>query len=402
MLKTSYASAKKVLTLWVRDYWPVTVFQVGVFTLLAILLWRFRKSGPPFSYPVVPLLAAVVWGLAQIATGRTVYSFDTQSAVVRWATFLAVFLIGFELFRDRRVAAWFRGAMLWFAFLVAILATLQTFTTNKIFWLFTPPASPQAVMGPILYHTHYAVFVEIVLPFALYEAMRRKRGGFLYAGMAAVLYASVIASASRGGILLTSAEVAVAPALLLARGTTTGRVAGKAVLRMAVLFALFAAVVGWEHVWNRFLTPDPMTVRRELAVSSIHMIQAHPWSGVGLGAWPTAYPRYAIIDKGLIANEAHSDWLQWTAEGGIPLGIILVTLFGWSILPALRSVWGMGVIAVFLHATVDYPFSRPAMGGWTILVIAMLAAGTSTEKGRLSHGKGRGELTQSAAAVVRT
>jgi O-antigen ligase len=105
------------------------------------------------------------------------------------------------------------------------------------------------------------------------------------------------------------------------------------------------------------------------------MIAAHPWSGVGLGAWPDAYPRYAIIDLGgMFANQAHSDWLQWTAEGGIPLGLALVTLFVWCLRPAFRSVWGLGVIAVFLHAAVDYPFSRPALGSWTILIIAMLAA----------------------------
>jgi len=29
---------------------------------------------------------------------------------------------------------------------------------------------------------------------------------------------------------------------------------------------------------------------------------------------------------------------------------------------------------VFLHAAVDYPFSRPAMGSWVMVTIAMLAA----------------------------
>jgi O-antigen ligase len=117
-----------------------------------------------------------------------------------------------------------------------------------------------------------------------------------------------------------------------------------------------------------------MAIRREFAVSSLHMIAAHPWSGVGLGAWPTAYPRYAILDPGTFANQAHSDWLQWAAEGGIPFGIAMATLFCWCVLPAFRSVWGLGVIAVFLHAAVDYPFSRPALGSWPILIIGMLAA----------------------------
>ena len=54
------------------------------------------------------------------------------------------------------------------------------------------------------------------------------------------------------------------------------------------------------------------------------MIAAHPWFGVGLGAWPTVYPSYAIADFGVFANQAHSDWLEWTAEGGLPLGLVAI------------------------------------------------------------------------------
>jgi O-antigen ligase len=365
-----------VVTFWVQAYWPITVFQVGIFVLAGVALWRSRHSFTRFPYPLFPLLAAVAWGLLQWATGKTVYNFDTQSAIVRWATFVAVFLSGFHLFRDRRIAMWFRSALLWFAFVIAVLATVQSFTTDKIFWLFSShyPVPLSSVMGPFLNHGHYAMFIELALPFALYEAVKRERGGLLYAGVAAVMYASVIASTSRAGAVLVTAEIVVAPALLWSRSLASGRAVGASLLRMAILFAAFTAVVGWERIWDRFLAPDPMAVRREFAISSLHMIEAHPWSGVGMGAWPTAYPHYAIVDTGLWANQAHSDWLQWTAEGGIPFGIVMATLFGWCVLPGFRSVWGLGVIAVFLHAAVDYPFARPAEGSWTIVIIAMLAA----------------------------
>jgi O-antigen ligase len=362
-----------ILTLWVPAYWPVGVFQVGIFALAGVVIWRSRHSVPRYPYPLFPLLAAVACGLLQLAAGNTVYVFDTQSAVVRWAAFAAVFLVAFSLFRDRRISRWFRSAMLWFAFAVAVLATVQTFTSNNmIFWLF--PAGYTDAMGPILYHNHYAAFIEAVLPAALYEALRREEGGLPYAGMAAVMYASVIASASRAGTVLATAEVVAVVALMWARGRVSGRAVGLSLLQMAALFAAFTATVGWQRVWNRFMQPDPMIGRREYYISSLHMIAAHPWFGVGLGAWPDAYPRYAIVDLGTFANQAHSDWLQWTAEGGIPLGLALATLFFWCLRPAFRSVWGLGAVAVLLHAAVDYPFSRPALGSWPVLLIAMLAA----------------------------
>ena len=363
-----------ILTLWVPGYWPVTVFQTGIFALAAIAVWRARVSPPAFVWPVVPLGFAVVWGLVQWLTGRTVYAFDTQVAILRWATFLSVFVIGISLFRHDAVRRWFRSAILWFAFLVAVLATVQTFTAKgKVFWLFDPPYAADYVMGPILYRNHYAAFIEAVLPIALYLAVRRERDSLLYSGMAAIMYASVVASASRAGTILTTAEVVLVPLLLWARRCAPGRSVAAALLRMGVLFAMFTAVVGWESVWSRFWAPDPLAVRRELAASTLQMAAAHPWFGSGLGTWPTVYPRYASFDLGLFANQAHNDWLQWTAEGGYPFGVMLVTLFFWSLRPAFRSVWGLGVVAVFLHAIVDYPFSRPALGSWAIVILSLLA-----------------------------
>ena len=68
----------------------------------------------------------------------------------------------------------FREAMLWFGGLVALVATLQTFTgEGKIFWLFAVPYSEKA-MGPILSYNHYAAFIELLLPLAIYQALRSK------------------------------------------------------------------------------------------------------------------------------------------------------------------------------------------------------------------------------------
>ena len=90
--------------------------------------------------------------------------------------FLSVFLIGISVFRDRVAHRWFRSAILWFAFSLLILATVQTFTSHgKIFWLFDAPYAADYFMGPILYRNHYAAFIEAVLPIALYLVVRRER-----------------------------------------------------------------------------------------------------------------------------------------------------------------------------------------------------------------------------------
>jgi len=361
-----------ILTLWVPAWWPVTVFQVGVFALAGVAVLQAPQRPLKLRWPLAPLAFAVLWGTMQWLTGRTAYALKTQTAIVHWATLLAVFLIGYSVLRDASALQWFRSAMVWFAFAVSVQATLQNFTAGgRVFWLF-PTGYTDYVLGPIVYHNHYAAFIEAVLPMALYEALRGKRRALLHTAIPAAMYASVIASGSRAGSVLASAEVVAVIAILWLGGRASGRAAGLSLVSLAALCAVFTLVVGPEAVWSRFQIAEEM--RPQFAAASLHMISAHPWIGVGLGTWPTVYPRYALADFGVYVNQAHSDWLQWAAEGGVPFVLMIATLFTWSIRAAWRSVWGLGVVAVFLHASVDYPFSRPALGSWVVVIIAMLAA----------------------------
>ena len=110
---------------------------------------------------------------------------------------------------------------------------------------------------------------------------------------------------------------------------------------MAVQLKRYSEAVRYALKAAELQDTDPMALRREFDISSLHMIAARPWCGFGLGTWPTAYPRYAIIDIGVFANQAHSDWLQWTAEGGLPFAMALLSLFVWCLRPAFRSVWAI-------------------------------------------------------------
>jgi O-antigen ligase len=361
-----------ILTLWVPGTWPVTTFEVGVFALAGAVVLRALRRPLPFSWPLVPLAGAALWGLLQWWTGQTAYGFATKNAVVHWTAVLGVFVVGLALFRETAVRRWFRAAMLWFAVVVAVLATVQTYTSQgRVLWIFPTPYT-STFMPPFPYHNHYAAFIEVVLPIALYEALRRERGVLLYGAMAAALYASVIASASRSGTLLVTAEIVVVIAAMWLRGRASGRAVGMAAGIVVLACAAFVAVAGAGSLWARVQTPDP--VRPRIALDSLHMVAAHPWFGCGLGTWPAVYPRFASADFGRFVNQAHCDWLQWAAEGGIPFALLIGSLFVWTLRRSIRRLWGLGAVAVFLHAAVDYPFSRPALAAWPVLIIAMLAA----------------------------
>ena len=101
------------------------------------------------------------------------------------------------------------------------------------------------------------------------------------------------------------------------------------------------------------------------------MIRDRPWTGFGLGTWPIVYPRYASFDPGVFLNQAHNDWLQWAAEGGLPFVLLfaIFTALLWK--RAIPSIYGLGTVAFLLHALVDYPMQqRPALAAWFFAIAA--------------------------------
>jgi len=53
--------------------------------------------------------------------------------------------------------------------------------------------------------------------------------------------------------------------------------------------------------------------------------------------------------------------------------------------PAVRSIWGIGILAVFLHALVDYPFARFGLTAWNFTLIGALSAASVREVRSASH-----------------
>jgi O-antigen ligase len=91
------------------------------------------------------------------------------------------------------------------------------------------------------------------------------------------------------------------------------------------------------------------------------------------------YPAHARFDLGALVDHAHNDWLEWAAEGGLPYALAWVVVAASIARPAARSIWGWGVIAIFLHAFVDYPFARFGVSAWTMTLIGALCADDKRE-----------------------
>lgn len=381
-------------TVFVQDAWALQSFQIGVFALLAVyLLVGIRRGKEHIAGGLAPWLVYLIpiWGLVQILAHTTASSVETREAVLRWGALAGVFFLSQIAAPTRTARRNLLSAFLLFATGMAVLCLMQLFTSEgRVLWIF--PTGYPDVYATFQYYDNYAQFVEIALPIALWRALREGWRSWWYALAGGTLYASVIGSASRAGTALCTAELLamVAIGLVRLRDPETGlptRSTTAMLVAVPVLAAAFTLAVGWERVWLRFQDNDPYLVRREFIEAAADMAKQRPLTGYGLGTYTEVYQRYAIKDFPFYANHAHNDWAEFAADGGVPFLLLVLIPFAAAVPAAVRNPWGLGLIAIMLHACVDYPFPRPAVSGWlfamlALLYMARLPDGTSHRKAK--------------------
>jgi O-antigen ligase len=377
-----------VLAMWIPDLWVVSTANIAVFGIAGVLAIACAAGWEKLAVsPLLGLLTLVtLWGLLQLRTGDTVYAWRTEAAVLYWAANAAVFFAALQIFADPKIRRWFLYALVWFGFAVAVASAAQTLDpAQRVFWIFQPPKLiPQ--FGPFPYQNQYAAFVELLLPIALVRAMTDERRGLLHGLLVAVLYTSVIAAGSRMGFFLATAELLAIPLIVASRRRIPLRQLRVPAMVFVGMIAMLGAAAGPDTLAKKFAAPDPYAGRREYTEASIEMVKERPLLGFGLGTWSTVYPGYAQFDDGLLANQAHDDWAQWAAEGGLPFAALMLAVAIASTRMAFRTIWGLGVTAVFVHCTVDYPIQRTGVALTMFIVMAAVASvrGPDREHGRVS------------------
>jgi O-antigen ligase len=116
------------------------------------------------------------------------------------------------------------------------------------------------------------------------------------------------------------------------------------------------------------------------------MIKAHPLTGVGIGAFATAYPLYGLNDGSLRVDRAHNDYLEILADAGILGGVIAL----WFILSMGRAVMrgiashdnvlagfalggGASIFSLLVHSIFDFNLQLPS----NALLFLLISAETS-------------------------
>ena len=378
------------LFIWNSSPFVAWGYETAVFVLAA---WTLVSA--PSRWPVIAATVASIglWGFGQLVVGATVYRWATVNAALQNIALMATFAGAYLTLSERAERAKLLRLFSWLGCGIALIGVTAYWTSpGKILWIY--PAVYPDNWGLFPSRNNFAQFLEVCFPVAIYEASRA-RLAWPAAISPVVILGAGLASASRAGAILLLTESAAA-LWLLRRRLPLRRIAALALAAIG-----FASIAGVGALLHRFAEPDPLELRREIFGSSLAMIAEHPWKGFGLGTYATVYPEFAEFDSGASVEHAHDDWLEWTAEGGLIYTSLWACLAIWAIRPAIHSLWGLGIPAVFLHAVVDYPFARLGVSAWVFLLLGALAQEQRKVLARAHYAMGESGETEKPAVLDR-
>ena len=362
--------AAYTLSTWDGGELSSRIISAAVLLVAALRLSGSPNQGQRLRWPVSCLVALAAYGALQTIFFKQKIVSAGWTGVLFWLTAAAITFLGSEL-GVRPVLA--RRFLLWLAVFgtaVCLLDVLQQASqTNRYFWLVS--SRYHSIFGPFAYWNNFAQFVELVLPVTLWQGLGGERVRVAYLFFAAIQISAVVASGSRAGTLLATLElVTVIVIVCLQRRSRRLLLGGLLAIGLSIAF-VYAA--GFQTIIGKLQTTDQLAVRRNIDRSSVAMIRERPLTGWGLETYVPVYRMFALYDDGTYVNRAHNDWLEWAAEGGILFSAAMLAVALWAFRPAIRSGWALGLIAMSLHALVDYPFARFGVCGWYFCLLGMLS-----------------------------
>jgi O-antigen ligase len=193
-------------------------------------------------------------------------------------------------------------------------------------------------------------------------------------GAAAIVMAlSLVLTMSRSGMLAFVASVSVTSWWAIRRlPIESGRLVVVGYLVCLVLF-----VVGWvgvDTVVARFESANPATINERLPLwqDTWHIVHDFWLTGTGLNTYGVATPFYQTSVPGFHLREAHNDYLQLAAEGGLLLGVPILSVLATLARDVRRqfaassgsSYWirlgaVTGLIAIAFQSIVEFSLQMP-------------------------------------------
>lgn len=437
------------------EVWWIALFECAVFLLAA--LWfltglvhpRWRAQYLSLVWPLLALL--LFTGLQTVNFGgqsggaplqgalRGTISadpYETRLTLLKLLALSLCFLMLLGYTRSRRRLR----ALIYVVVVVSVLSALfgilrQTTHHNGLGYIL-PFLRPDSGYGQFINRNHFAFLMELsfglLLGLFVAGGVRREQVLLCLSLMMPVWFALVLSN-SRGGILSMLGQLIFAALLYtLVRapqsrqsrhssksdeGSVLGRVRSSRLTRLLLIVCLVGAIafsvvwIGGDQLASRFEAPQSEAQagavesrqgesRREVWRATWALIRDNPLAGVGFGGYWAVIPTYHDASGELTPQQAHNDYLEILASGGI-IGAILC---GWLIFALVRAArrqlqatdrfrravcFGalVGLFGVVLHSLFDFGLHTTINS--LVFVLLLVMATAEIDDGSIkSSGKG--------------
>jgi len=248
--------------------------------------------------------------------------------------------------------------------------------------------------GEFISSNVFAFLMEMVFPLLLAlicaGGITRNRIP-VYLAAAVVVWTALVLSNSRGGILsliiasvfVLSVSFAWRSARRISEGGGSGGwiawLAASRVMRVIMVGLMLGILVvgvawmGGEQLTTKmtaqtsFQDVNDGTTRRQIWQGTLKLIRARPITGIGFGAFFLAYPQFQIGSGRIRVEQAHNDYLDLVANGGV-VALGLAIWFVVMIIGRARTALGShdayrraaalgavaGMLGVASHSVVDF------------------------------------------------
>ena len=374
----------------------------------------------------LPISLAHLFGVSVLdAPARSFFTlsaapYQTVSQFLAVVTYLTAFYLVLIICADHRARKRLVLALLAIGVFEAFYGLIQYLTGWQQIFFYLKKFYLEDATGTYINRNHFAGLQEMILPFAVVfglqhvwtlrqripgetgrarELLSSTEFPFLvfWIFIAAVLFAALVSSHSRMGILSALASLI---AVLTLAGTST--MSAKARVAVAALFLLglvgLAVWVGSDPAITRFETLNdqythPGQDRLSIWRDTLHLIRRHPVLGSGFGSFAIVYPSVQTAFLNNVVDHAHCDYLEVVTELGLPGGILvfgaIFRVLDLTFRGCRKHGTGYGraisfaclgsIVAILLHSLADFNLYIPANA--LIFVIILALAWSSANQG---------------------
>lgn len=401
-----------VLAYGTVEPWSLALFELNALLIAMLMAVRFvfePQAGWGRLRLALPFSALAMWGIVQfIPFAANAISLDVQStkeAAIKLLALNAYLIAALMTLRSSERRRKVIIVLTAFGFAVSLFAIIQRLTYNgKMYWM-RPVSDYIAPYGPYGNYNHFAGMVELILPlpfaYLLFAKVNLEQRLLWLFGVV-MMAVAVVVSLSRGGILSLGIELL---ALMLIAVFVRNRWAdsgnqramnnNKLIVGVALAaIVLLALWIGYEPLTKRFGSVRQgageysVVTRGEYWRGAWQMFKDHPVTGVGLGAFPTAYPRYGRSSaKNERLEQAHNDYLQLLTDAGLIGALIALWFLTELILIARRQMQKLdrmrsheraliiggyvALLGIAVHSFLDFNLQIAANALLFVIVLAM-------------------------------